>query len=331
MSKRMIPIDRRTLLLGGAAAVASLTSPSAHTVLHAARDDERSGAPEDDSASSRTLDGKIALVTGSTDGLGRLVALRLAGMGAKVLVHGRDERRGAEVVAAINDRTPGRAAFYRADFSSLAEVRRLAAAVAADHERLHLLINNAGIGVGPRDKRHVRELSVDGYELRFAVNYLAGYLLTRLLIPNLVAGAPSRVINVASLAQREIDFDDLMLERGYDGATAYAQSKLAQVMFTQDLAAELAVKNVTVNAVHPATYMNTTMVRLAGAQPRSTVEQGAEAVIHLATDPALKFKSGLFFDGTRPVKADDQAYDAEARARLEQISERLVGGTRQVG
>jgi NAD(P)-dependent dehydrogenase (short-subunit alcohol dehydrogenase family) len=264
-------------------------------------------------------------VTGSTDGLGKAVALKLAELGACVLVHGRNEQRGAALVAEIEQETPGCAAFYRADFSSLAEVRKLAEAIAKDHPRLHLLINNAGIGSANRDGSQTREVSADGYELRFAVNYLSGFLLTRLLIPQLVAGAPARIVNVSSLAQRPIDFDDVMLERGYDGGRAYAQSKLAQVMFTQDLAAELAVKNITVHALHPATYMDTTMVRSAGVEPRSSVEEGAAAVVYVATSPELKLRTGLFFNGMRESKANAAAYDPEARRKLRELSSKLTG------
>jgi len=298
--------------------LATFTPRSGRSLLAAENDASKGSADE------LLLEGKTALVTGSTDGLGKEVALRLAALGATVLVHGRNEERGAAVVAQIEKETPGSAKFYRADFASLAEVRKLAEAVDNDHRRLHLLINNAGIGSANRDGRQVREVSADGHELRFAVNYLAGYLLTRLLIPNLIAGSPSRVINVASLAQRPIDFDNVMLEREYDGGRAYGQSKLAQIMFTIDLAEELAVKNITVNALHPATYMDTSMVRSAGVQPRSTVAEGADAVMYLATDPELKFKSGLFFNGKREMKANAAAYDPEARGKLRELSRKLT-------
>jgi NAD(P)-dependent dehydrogenase (short-subunit alcohol dehydrogenase family) len=317
-------IGRRTVLVGGAAALAALTPKAGHTLLFTAQGDAPTSSPSGGGALPKPLEGKTALVTGSTDGLGKAVAMKLAEMGATVLVHGRNEERGAAVVDAIKKGTPGCAMFYRADFASLADVRKLADAVAADHKRLHLLINNAGIGTADRDGKERREVSVDGYELRFAVNYLSGYLLTRLLIPQLVAGSPSRIVNVASLAQRPIDFDDVMLERGYDGGRAYAQSKLAQIMFTQDLAAELAVKNITAHSLHPATYMDTSMVRSAGVEPRSTVEEGASAVVFVATSPDLKFKSGLFFNGKREMKANAAAYDPEARRRLRELSARLT-------
>ena len=229
-------------------------------------------------------DAMTALVTGSTDGVGRLVAERLAAAGLRVLVHGRDPGRGEGVVRDIQQ--AGREAeFIAADLASLAEVRRLAASVADRVDRLDLLINNAGVGSGGAAAR--RQVSADGHELRFAVNYLAGFLLTRLLLPQLRENAPARIVNVASAGQQAIDFDDVMLTRGYSGSRAYCQSKLAQILFTVDLAAELEGTGVTVNALHPATYMNTTMVRRAGVTPRSTVGQGAEAILNLATSAAL--------------------------------------------
>ena len=165
-----------------------------------------------------TIDSKTVLVTGSTDGVGRLVALRLADQGARILIHGRDRHRGDQVVERI--RNSGHSAvFLPADFSSLSEVRRLADAVRQESNRLDILINNAGIGSGgSADKREVSE---DGYELRFAVNYLAGFLLTRLLLPLLMASKPGRILNVSSLGQHPIDFDDVMLTRNYSRGRAY--------------------------------------------------------------------------------------------------------------
>ena len=266
------------------------------------------------------LHGKTVLVTGSTDGVGRLVARRLGEAGARVLVHGRDPERGAQVVADI-EKAGGAATFFRADLASLAEVRRLAAAVQDATDRLDILINNAGIGTAGG----VRQESADGYELRFAVNYLSGFLLTSLLLPLLRAAAPARIVNVSSAGQQAIDFTDVMLTHGYSGARAYCQSKLAQVMFTFDLAEKLAGTGVTATCLHPATYMDTTMVRRAGVTPVSTVEQGAEAILNLAVSPALEGRSGLYFNGLREARAHSQAYDAEARQRLRALSIKLSG------
>src|SRR3954453_2719661 len=263
---------------------------------------------------------KTALVTGSTDGVGRLVARRLGEAGARVLVHGRDAARGAQVVSDI-EQTGGAATFLRADLASLAEVRRLAAAVQDETDRLDILINNAGIGTAGG----VRQESADGVELRFAVNYLAGFLLTSLLLPLLRASAPARIVNVSSAGQQAIDFADVMLTRGYSGARAYCQSKLAQVMLTFDLAEKLAGTGVTVTCLHPATYMDTTMVCRAGVTPVRTVEQGAEAILNLAVSPALGGRSGLYFNGQREARGHSQAYDAEARQRLWALSLKLTG------
>ncbi|MEX2583056.1 MAG: SDR family NAD(P)-dependent oxidoreductase [Gemmatimonadota bacterium] len=261
----------------------------------------------------------MILVTGSTDGLGREVALRLASTGAHVLVHGRNSERGREVVQEIEAGGIGSATFYRADLGSLHEVRELARTIARDHDRLDVLINNAGIG----SSGDGRQVSADGHELRFAVNYLSGFLLTRMLLPLIVESAPARIVNVSSLAQTPIDFDDVMLTRGYSGSRAYAQSKLAQVLFTMDLARELEGTGVIVNSLHPATYMDTNMVRSAGVEPRSTVDEGANAVLNLVTSTGLE--SGQFFNGLQPARADEQAYDENARERLRRLSIELTG------
>jgi NAD(P)-dependent dehydrogenase (short-subunit alcohol dehydrogenase family) len=265
---------------------------------------------------------KTALITGSTDGVGRVVAKTLGARGMRVLVHGRDRARGERVVAEIKG-GGGSAELLEADLSALAEVRRLAGAVRRATDRLDLLINNAGIGSG--GVQGTRQTSADGHELRFAVNYIAGFLLTDLLLPLIRQSAPARIVNVSSLGQQAIDFADVMLTRGYSGSRAYCQSKLAQILFTIDLAHELEGSGVTVNALHPATYMDTTMVRQSGMTPTSSVAEGAEAILKLATSPELEGRSGLFFNGQREARADAQAYDAMARQRLKTASRELAG------
>jgi NAD(P)-dependent dehydrogenase (short-subunit alcohol dehydrogenase family) len=268
---------------------------------------------------------KTVLVTGSTDGVGKLVAQRLAQAGAHVLLHGRNREKGQRTLTDIRAATGSdRLEFHLADLASLIEVRGLAEMVAARHERLHLLVNNAGIGFGPRDAMR-REVSRDGYELRFAVNYLAGFLLTHLLLSTLQRGAPARIVNVSSAGQHPIDFDDVMLTRAYEGTRAYRQSKLAQVMFTIDLAEQLKEEGIAVNCLHPATFMNTNMVIESGYAPMSRVEDGADAILALATAPELEDKTGLYFDGKREARAHAQAYDAAARRRLWDLSLRLTG------
>jgi NAD(P)-dependent dehydrogenase (short-subunit alcohol dehydrogenase family) len=269
------------------------------------------------------MNGKTVLVTGSTDGVGRYVAAQLAAAGAKVLIHGRDEARAKALIDEIRRHGHGEATFYQADLSSMAGTRQLAKAVLADHKRLDLFISNAGIG--SQNQGPQRQTGADGYELRFAVNYLSGFLLAYLLLPLLKASAPSRIVNVASIGQHPIDFDDVMITKGYSGSRAYAQSKLSQIMFTIDLADELKGSNVTVNSLHPATYMDTTMVRAGGITPMSTVEQGGDAILHLAVGDDMAAKSGLFFNGMQPARANPQAYDAEARQRLRKLSLELTG------
>jgi NAD(P)-dependent dehydrogenase (short-subunit alcohol dehydrogenase family) len=265
--------------------------------------------------------GKTALITGSTDGVGRMVAERLGQNGWRVLVHGRDRGRGEQVVASINA-GGGAAEFLQADFSALAEVRRLADAVQRTTRRLNLLINNAGIGSG--GPHGTRQTSADGHESRFAVNYLAGFLLTDLLLPLLKKSAPARIVNVSSLGQQALDFTDVMLTREYSGIRAYRQSKLAQILFTIDLAQQLEGSGITVNALHPATFMNTKMVRDFGT-PRSTVEEGALAILKLASSAEVEGRSGLYFNGQEEARADAQAYDPQARQRLKRLSFELTG------
>ena len=269
------------------------------------------------------MDGKTTLITGSTDGVGRYVAAKLAAAGAKVLIHGRDKERARTLIDEIVRQGHAAPTFYQADLSSLAGTRQLAEAVIADHKRLDLFISNAGIG--SRTQGAERRTSADGYELRFAVNYLSGFLLAHLLLPLIKVSAPSHIVNVASLGQHPIDFDDVMITRGYNGGRAYSQSKLSQIMFTIDLANELKGSGVTVNSLHPATYMNTTMVREGGITPISTVEQGGEAILHLAVGDDVANKSGLFFDGMREAKANAQAYDSVAREKLRKLSVELTG------
>jgi NAD(P)-dependent dehydrogenase (short-subunit alcohol dehydrogenase family) len=263
------------------------------------------------------------LVTGSTDGLDKAVATELADAGATVLVHGRDDERGRDTLAEFRGRTGNsRVGWYRADLASLVDVRRLAAAVAADHDRLDVLVNNAGIGTTLPGGGERLE-SEDGLELRFAVNYLAPYLLTRLLLP-LLRSSAARIVNVSSAGQAEMDFDDVMLERRYSGNQAYCQSKLALIMLTLDLADELGGSGVTANALHPGTYMPTKMVLAAGVTPYDTLETGIEATIRLIADPSLDGVTGRYFDRQVEATALGQAYDADARARLRALSKRLV-------
>lgn len=301
----------RTLLAG--ALIAGACAYGQPSMLSA-----QSGATAGDASADTAR--RVMLVTGSTDGLGREVARRLAATGAHVIVHGRNQERGTALVAEITRAGRGSAAFYAADLGSFDEVRSLATALLRDYDRIDVLVNNAGIWL---NRATERSLSDDGHELHLAVNYLSGYLLTHLLMPRILGTPGGRIVNVASAAQAPIDFDNVMLARGYSGSRAYAQSKLAQVMFTFDLAEELADQDVTVAALHPATLMDTPMVREAGARPRSTIAEGADAVIHLVLSPGIE--SGQYYNGREPARAHAQAYDREARRRLRALSVELTG------
>jgi NAD(P)-dependent dehydrogenase (short-subunit alcohol dehydrogenase family) len=273
----------------------------------------------------RPIEATTALVTGATDGLGRSVAIELAGRGATVLVHGRDPERGERAVAEIRERTGSdRVELHLADFASLDEVRGLAEAVEASANKLGVLINNAGIGTGLPESRE-RQESLDGHELRFAVNYLAGFLLTERLLPLLRRSAPARLVNVASLGQYPIDFDDPMITRGYSGARAYSQSKLAQIMQAIDVAESVPAAEVTANSLHPATFMPTKMVLEERGESLDSLELGTRAVVRLAVEPELDGITGRFFDRLDEAAAHPQAYDPQARAALRRLSEELVG------
>jgi NAD(P)-dependent dehydrogenase (short-subunit alcohol dehydrogenase family) len=275
---------------------------------------------------SRPPEGGVALVTGSTDGLGRALAERLAQIGMTVHIHGRSEekleRAAREIVAATGNE---RVHTHRADLASLAEVRALADEIAT-LDALHLLINNAGIGSGYPDSRE-RQESVDGLELRFAVNYLAPFVLTERLLPLLERSAPARVVMVASRGQAALDFDDPMLvSTFYEGRRAYAQSKLAQITYAVELSERLGPgAGVTVNSLHPSTYMPTKIVIEQHGESIDSLESGLDATLRLALSPELEGVSGRYFDREEEARAEAQAYDPDAQRRLRELSESLAG------
>jgi NAD(P)-dependent dehydrogenase (short-subunit alcohol dehydrogenase family) len=253
------------------------------------------------------------LITGATSGLGRYVAFELVRSGHTVLAHGRDPGRTGSLVEEL--RAEGAAEGFVADLASLAQVRELGARVAGAHPGLDVLINNAGVGAGSPGSG--REVSADGHELRLAVNYLAPVALTRALLPTLTA----RIVNVGSVGQEPVDFDDIEFTRGYNGFAAYCRSKFALAAHTFALAEELADTGIAVNVLHPATFMDTAMVREGGVAPWSTVADGAPGVLAQATED---LGTGRFFDGTSPARAHEATYDKEVQKRLASITDQLI-------
>ncbi len=260
------------------------------------------------------------LITGATDGVGKCTAIDLAMQNTYLLLHGRNKEKLDKVITEIKSSTGNQnIEGFVADFSSMDNVRHLAKNVLTKHDKINILINNAGAGFA------ASRYGKDRTELRLAVNYLAPFLLTNLLLPALKKGTPSRIVNVSSAGQSPLNFDDIMMEKNFDGVTAYCQSKLALIMFTIDLAKELKDDNVTVNALHPGTYLDTNMVRDANIKPQGTPQSGADAEIFLATSPELKNVSGKYFNVKKEAKANAQAYDTKARKRLKELSLQLTG------
>jgi NAD(P)-dependent dehydrogenase (short-subunit alcohol dehydrogenase family) len=277
--------------------------------------------------------GRTVLVTGASGGIGRATALGLATMGARLAITGRDRERTEGAAREIRATGRGRVDVLVADLSSQTEVRRLAAEVLEAHPRIDVLVNNVG---GYWNSRHV---TADGLEHTFALNHLAPFLLTNLLLDRLKRSATARVITVSSNAQAmgRIDFDDLQGERSYSGARAYNQSKLANVMFTYELAKTLQASGVTANALHPG-VVNTSF----GAEDPRGIQrlllpvvrpfmkspaQSAATSIHVASAPDLEQVTGSFFANSRPKRSSKRSYDQVAAARLWQVSAELVGPT----
>ncbi len=273
-------------------------------------------------------DERTIVITGATDGLGKALASDLAPGAGRLILHGRDEQKGQALLEELRPRSTGELEWRRADLSSLDEVRDLADEL-LEEDRIDVLVNNAGIGTtaeGATERGDGdREESADGYELRFAVNYLAPFLLTRMLLPLIERSAPARIVNVTSAGQAPIDFDDVMLGRRYNGIQAYGQSKVALVMLTFDLAEELEGSGVTANCLHPGTFMPTNMVRRAGVEPVTPLEDGVEATLRLVASPELDGVNGHYFNGTGESAPHPQAEDPEARRRLRELSSELTG------
>jgi NAD(P)-dependent dehydrogenase (short-subunit alcohol dehydrogenase family) len=292
-------------------------------------DDDATGKAHGDSEDGDMTAERTIFITGATDGLGRALTDRLAADGARLILHGRDAARLTDVADSVSVMHGGtRPMTAVADLADLDQVRGLADEVRRATDRLDVFVSNAGIGGGEPDGRE-RRTSADGYELRFAVNYLAGFLLTLELLPLLrqtgsTGGASARIVNVASIGQAPLDFDDLMLERDYSGARAYGQSKLAQVMSGFELAGRVPADEVTVNSLHPATYMPTKMVLRELGYSVDALDTGVISTRRLVSDPDLSGVTGRFFDRTRETRANPQAYVAAARTELWRRSLALV-------
>lgn len=270
------------------------------------------------------LKGRTVLITGATDGLGKRVAADAAKAGATLILHGRNAEKGKKLLAELKaSANNDNIVYYKADFSSLAEVKLFSEEVLSNHPQLHVLINNAAIGGGPKGSNR-RELSKDGYELRFAVNYLSHFLLTQKLLPLLLKSGSARIVNVASIGQSPLNFNDIHLEKRYDSFDAYAKSKLAQIIFSFELAERLRNTGVVVNCLHPATLMNTNMVADFFGRTASTVEEGAAVVEYVAFASETENITGAYFNQMRQASANSQAYDVEARKKLWQLSEQLT-------
>jgi retinol dehydrogenase 14 len=277
------------------------------------------------------MTGEDVIVTGATSGIGRETALGLARMGASVAIVARDRRRGEETLEALRSASTGGAPrLFLADLASLAEVRVLAAELSRALPKLDVLVNNAGA------IHMTRKVTVDGFEMTFAVNHLAPFLLTNLLLPRLVASAPARVVTVASEAHRSkaLDFDDLQSERGYAPFRVYGRSKLANILFSSELAGRLAGTGVTSNSLHPGVVATSfgkndpgwmRLLVTLGRPFLSTPAQGARTTLHVASAPELAEVSGRYFKRSREARPSAAALDESAQRRLWDVSARMVG------
>lgn len=267
------------------------------------------------------MNGKICLVTGATDGVGKVTARVLAERGATVIGVGRDPAKIEATLAEVG-KTPGSLEFIKADLSSLAQIRALAAEFKRKYDQLHVLVNNAGALF-----TSYRE-TVGGIEMTFALNHLSYFLLTNLLLDTITASAPARIINVSSDAHEgsTINFDDLGHQRQYNGWGTYGQSKLANILFTYELARRLQGTGVTVNALHPG-FVNTNFQRAAGLNMRGPLssEEGADTQIWMATSPDVEGVTGKYFVRRRETRTSKVSYDEKVARRLWDVSAEMVG------
>jgi retinol dehydrogenase 12 len=264
----------------------------------------------------------VILVTGSTDGIGKATAAALLSRGAEVIIHGRNAKKGQNVQRELKEETGReRPDLLIADLSEQQQVRELAEDLLSHYTRLDVLINNAGT------YEKVRQVTADGVEMTFAVNYLAPFLLTHSLLPLLKKSAPSRIVSVASSAHEDVDrfdWDNLQGDRHYDPWDTYARSKFADIVFTYMLARSIDGSGVTANCLHPG-VVNTKMLRSAfPGMPGITPQQGALTSVYLAVSPDVAFVSGQYFDDQKPVRSSALTYDRSVQERLREVAEALT-------
>ncbi len=264
------------------------------------------------------MDSKIILITGSTDGIGLQTATDLAAMGHKIIVHGRNFQKVEKSLEIIRKKTgKSNTGYVIADLSSLEDVRKMVETVKSEYGRLDVLLNNAG--VFKRDK----ELSKDGFEMTFAVNHLAHFLLTNLLL-DIIKESKGRIVTVSSMAHSsDIDFDNLQGEKFYDGYTAYAYSKLCNILFTFRLSDELFGSGVTANCLHPG-VISTKLLHAGWGHGGASPRQGAETSVYLATSPDVSRITGEYFVNKSPANPAAISYDVEIQEKLWDISEKMT-------
>ncbi len=267
------------------------------------------------------MENKIVLITGSTDGIGKQTALEIAKAGLTVLLHGRDKARGEAVRREIISKTKNENVnLFVADLSSQYQIHKLAKEISGKYDRLDVLINNAGVFMKNR------QTTEDGLEMTFAVNHIAPFLLTYLLLSLLKNGAPSRIINVSSVSHQRaaVDFDNLQSEKRFDGYDAYALSKLGNIFFTYELAEILKDSAITVNAIHPG-VINTKLLHTGFSIGGDSVEAGAETSVYMALSDDLKNITGKYFIKKKEMSSSPVSHNIELRKKFWRISQQLTG------
>ena len=263
---------------------------------------------------------KTILITGSTDGIGKQTAFDLAELGNTVIVHGRNPERTKETAEFISQKSANmNVGFFVADFSSLREIRKMSGEIHSEYEQIDILINNAGVFMNER------KLSRDGFEMTFAVNHLAHFLLTKLLMDLLQKAPQGRIINVASMAHAsELDFENLQGEKFFDAYTAYSYSKLCNILFTNLLAEKMFDSPITVNSLHPG-VISTKLLHAGWGSGGSRIQEGSTTSVFLATSPDVESVSGKYFSNSRQSKSSGISYDRDIQVQLWELSEKMIG------